>query len=169
MANNSGRAKAAGGKRGSKQIIATNRKARHDYSIIELFEAGVSLQGTEVKSLRLGQASLADAFATIDDGEVWLRNLYIPEYLQGSWTNHEPRRNRKLLLHRQQIDRLVGKIRDGNLTLMPLSLYFSGGKVKVELALARGKRAYDKRQDMAQRDAQREVVRELGRKAKGMT
>jgi SsrA-binding protein len=117
----------------------------------------------------LGQASLADAFATIDDGEVWLRNLYIPEYQHGSWTNHEPRRNRKLLLHRQQIDRLVGKIRDGNLALMPLSLYFSEGKVKVELALARGKRAYDKRQDMAQRDAQREVVREMGRRAKGMT
>ena len=97
------------------------------------------MQGTEVKSLRPGQASLADAFATIDDGEVWLRNLYIPEYQHGSWTNHEPRRNRKLLLHRQQIDRLVGKIRDGNLGLMPLSLYFSEGKVKVELALARGK------------------------------
>ncbi|BBY41525.1 SsrA-binding protein [Mycobacterium mantenii] len=169
MAKGSGRAKAAGGKGGSKQVIATNRKARHNYSIIELFEAGVSLQGTEVKSLRLGQASLADAFATIDDGEVWLRNLYIPEYQHGSWTNHEPRRNRKLLLHRQQIDRLVGKIRDGNLALMPLSLYFSEGKVKVELALARGKRAYDKRQDMAQRDAQREVVREMGRRAKGMT
>ncbi|OBK85313.1 SsrA-binding protein SmpB [Mycobacterium sp. 1165178.9] len=169
MAKGSGRSKAAGGKGGSKQVIATNRKARHNYSIIELFEAGVSLQGTEVKSLRLGQASLADAFATIDDGEVWLRNLYIPEYQHGSWTNHEPRRNRKLLLHRQQIDRLVGKIRDGNLALMPLSLYFSEGKVKVELALARGKRAYDKRQDMAQRDAQREVVREMGRRAKGMT
>jgi SsrA-binding protein len=168
VAKGSGRANAAGGKDGSKQIVATNRKARHNYSIIELFEAGVSLQGTEVKSLRAGNASLADAFATIDDGEVWLRNLYIPEYLHGSWTNHDPRRNRKLLLHRQQIDRLVGKLRDGNLTLMPLSLYFSGGKVKVELALARGKRAYDKRQDMAERDAQREVVRELGRKAKGM-
>ncbi|MGN6336290.1 SsrA-binding protein SmpB [Mycobacterium sp.] len=168
MAKGSGRAKAAGGKGGSKQVIATNRKARHNYSILELFEAGVSLQGTEVKSLRQGQASLADAFATIDDGEVWLRNLYIPEYQHGSWTNHEPRRNRKLLLHRAQIDRLVGKIRDGNLALMPLSLYFSEGKVKVELALARGKRAYDKRQDMAQRDAQREVVREMGRRAKGM-
>jgi SsrA-binding protein len=169
VAKGSGRANAAGDKGGSKQIVATNRKARHNYSILELFEAGVSLQGTEVKSLRAGNASLADAFATIDDGEVWLRNLYIPEYLHGSWTNHDPRRNRKLLLHRQQIDRLVGKLRDGNLTLMPLSLYFSGGKVKIELALARGKRAYDKRQDMAERDAQREVVRELGRKAKGMT
>lgn len=169
MAKGSGRAKAAGGKGGSKQVIATNRKARHNYSIIELFEAGVSLQGTEVKSLRLGQASLADAFATIDDGEVWLRNLYIPEYQHGSWTNHEPRRNRKLLLHRQQIDRLVGKIRDGNLALVPMSLYFSEGKVKVELALARGKRAYDKRQDMARRDANRELHRELGRRAKGMS
>lgn len=169
MAKGSGRAKAAGGKGGSKQVIATNRKARHNYSIIESFEAGVALQGTEVKSLREGQASLADAFATIDDGEVWLRNLYIAEYQHGSWTNHDPRRNRKLLLHRHEIDRLVGKIRDGNLALMPLSLYFFEGKVKVELALARGKRAFDKRQDMAQRDAQREVVRALGRRAKGMT
>jgi len=168
VANNSGRAKAAGGKRGSKQIIATNRKARHNYSVIEIFEAGVALQGTEVKSLREGHASLADAYATIDDGEIWLRNLYIAEYQHGSWTNHDPRRNRKLLLHRQQIDRLIGKIRDGNLALMPLSLYFSEGKVKVELALAQGKRAHDKRQDMARRDAQREVLRELGRRAKGM-
>ncbi len=168
MAGNSGRAKAAGGNRGSKQIVATNRKARHDYSIIEVFEAGVALQGTEVKSLRLGQASLADAFATVDDGEVWLHNMHVPEYVQGSWTNHDPRRKRKLLLHRQQIDRLVGKIRDGNLALVPMSVYFSDGRVKVELALARGKRAYDKRQDMARRDAQREVVRALGRQAKGM-
>lgn len=168
MAKDPGRAKAAGGKRGSKQIVATNRKARHNYSILEEYEAGIALQGTEVKSLRQGQASLADAFATVDDGEVWLRNLYIPEYQHGSWTNHEPRRNRKLLLHRQQIDRLVGKIRDGNLALVPMSLYFNEGKVKVELALARGKRAHDKRQDMARRDAQREVVRELGRRAKGM-
>ncbi|UXA08452.1 SsrA-binding protein SmpB [Mycobacterium sp. SMC-2] len=168
MAKDPGRAKGAGGKRGGKQIVATNRKARHNYSILEEFEAGVALQGTEVKSLREGHASLADAFATVDDGEVWLRNLYIPEYQHGSWTNHEPRRNRKLLLHRAQIDRLVGKIRDGNLALVPMSLYFSEGKVKVELALARGKRAHDKRQDMARRDAQREVVRELGRRAKGM-
>jgi len=150
------------------QVVASNRKARHNYSILELFEAGVALQGTEVKSLREGHASLADAFATVDDGEVWLRNMHIPEYQHGSWTNHEPRRNRKLLLHRRQIDTLIGKIRDGNLTLVPLSLYFSEGKVKVELALARGKQAHDKRQDMARRDAQREVLRELGRRAKGM-
>ena len=168
MAKNSSQGKAAGGKGEARKIIASNRKARHDYAILELFEAGVALVGTEVKSLREGHASLTDAFATVDDGEVFLRNLHIPEYLHGSWTNHEPRRTRKLLLHRQQIDRLVGKIRDGNLTLVPLSLYFSGGNVKVELALARGKQAHDKRQDLARRDAQREVVRELGRRAKGM-
>ena len=169
MANKSPGAKTVGGKRGGRQIIASNRKARHNYSVVELFEAGVALQGTEVKSLREGHASLADAFATVDDGEVWLRNLHIPEYHHGSWTNHEPRRTRKLLLHRRQIDTLIGKIRDGNLALVPLSLYFSEGKVKVELALARGKRAYDKRQDMARRDSQREVLRELGRRAKGMS
>jgi SsrA-binding protein len=151
------------------KIVATNRKARHNYSIIDTYEAGIQLVGTEVKSLREGHASLADAFATVDDGEVWLRNLHIPEYHHGTWTNHPPRRNRKLLLHRKQIDMLVGKIRDGNFTLVPLSLYFSEGKVKVELALARGKEARDKRQDMARRDAQREIARELGRRAKGMT
>jgi SsrA-binding protein len=150
------------------QVVATNRKARHNYSILETFEAGVVLVGTEVKSLREGQASLVDAFATVDDGEVWLRNLHIAEYHHGTWTNHAPRRNRKLLLHRRQIDTLVGKIRDGNLTLVPLSLYFTGGKVKVELALARGKEARDKRQDIAKRDAQREISREMGRRAKGM-
>lgn len=149
-------------------VVATNRKARHDYSILEVYEAGLVLLGTEVKSLRDGKASLVDAYATVDDGEVWLRNLHIPEYHHGSWTNHEPRRTRKLLLHRRQIDALIGKIRDGNLALIPLKLYFSEGKVKVEIALARGKRAHDKRQDMARRDAQREVVRELSRRAKGM-
>jgi SsrA-binding protein len=155
--------------RRNNQVVATNRKARHNYSILETFEAGVALMGTEVKALREGQASLADAFATLDDGEIWLRNLHIPEYHAGSWTNHAPRRNRKLLLHRSEIDNLVGKIRDGNLTLVPLSLYFTDGKVKVELALARGKQTHDKRQDMARRDADREVTRELGRRAKGMT
>ncbi|BBY79531.1 SsrA-binding protein SmpB [Mycolicibacterium pulveris] len=153
---------------GNNKVIATNRKARHNYSILETFEAGIQLVGTEVKSLREGHASLTDAFATIDDGEVWLRNVHIPEYHHGSWTNHPPRRNRKLLLHRREIDRLIGRIRDGNLTLVPLSLYFSDGKVKVELALARGKEARDKRQDLARRDAQREITRELGRRAKGM-
>lgn len=151
------------------QIVATNRRARHNYSILETFEAGVALMGTEVKSLRDGQASLADAFATVDDGEIWLRNVHIPEYHHGSWTNHAPRRNRKLLLHRSQIDTLIGKIRDGNLSLVPLSLYFTEGRVKVELALARGKQAHDKRQDLAKRDAAREITRELGRRSKGMT
>ncbi|MHA7648927.1 SsrA-binding protein SmpB [Mycobacterium sp. ML4] len=151
-----------------RQIIASNRKARHNYAIIDVFEAGIALQGTEVKSLREGHASLVDAFATVDDGEIWLRNVHIPEYRHGSWTNHEPRRNRKLLLHRRQIDTLIGKIREGNFALVPLSMYFFEGKVKVELALARGKQAHDKRQDMAKRDAQREVIRELGRRAKGM-
>ena len=160
-------AKKAGDAKGGRRLIASNRKARHNYSILDVFEAGVVLVGTEVKSLREGQASLADAFATVDDGEIWLRNLHIPEYHHGSWTNHAARRNRKLLLHRREIDTLLGKIRDGNLTLVPLSLYFLDGKVKVELALARGKQAHDKRQDIARRDAERDVIRELGRRTKG--
>ncbi|MBS9535731.1 SsrA-binding protein SmpB [Mycobacterium sp. M1] len=164
-----GKGRKAPGQQDGRQLIASNRKARHNYSILEVFEAGVVLVGTEVKSLRAGQASLVDAFASVDDGEVWLRNLHIPEYHHGTWTNHEPRRTRKLLLHRRQIDTLIGKIRDGNLTLVPLSLYFTEGKVKVELALARGKQAHDKRQDLARRDAQREVTRALGRRAKGMS
>jgi SsrA-binding protein len=151
-----------------RKIIASNRKARHDYSIVDVYEAGVMLTGTEVKSLRLGRASLVDGFATIDDGEVFLRNVHIPEYEQGSWTNHEPRRVRKLLLHRDEIERLIGKTKESGLTLVPLSIYFSAGKVKVELALARGKRSYDKRQDLARRDADREVQRALGRRTKGM-
>ncbi|WP_100525062.1 SsrA-binding protein SmpB [Mycobacteroides abscessus] len=151
-----------------RKVIATNRKARHNYSIIDVYEAGVQLVGTEVKTLRGGKASLVDAFATVDDGEVWLRGVHIPQYDHGTWTNHAPLRNRKLLLHRAQIDMLVGKTRDGNLTLVPLSLYFLDGKVKVELALARGKQAHDKRQDIAKRDASREITRELGRRAKGM-
>jgi SsrA-binding protein len=155
-------------RRTDRKIIATNRKARHDYSVEDVFEAGVMLTGTEVKSLRLGRASLVDGFATIDDGEVYLRNVHIPEYEQGSWTNHEPRRTRKLLLHRAEIQRLIGKTKESGLTLVPLSLYFSSGKVKVELALARGKRSYDKRQDLARRDADREVQRALGRRSKGM-
>jgi len=154
---------------GGKKMIAVNRKARHDYAILDTYEAGLVLTGTEVKSLRLGRASLVDGFATIDDGEVFLRNVHIAEYDQGSWTNHEPRRVRKLLLHRGEIGRLIGKTKEGGLTLVPLSLDFSAGKVKVELALARGKRTYDKRQDMARRDADREVRRALGRRNKGMT
>ena len=151
-----------------RKLIAQNRKARHDYAIEDVYEAGVVLTGTEVKSLRLGRASLVDGFATIDDGEIYLRNVHIPEYTHGSWTNHEPRRTRKLLLHRGEILRLIGKTKESGLTLVPLSIYFSAGKVKVEIALARGKRSYDKRQDMARRDADREVRKALGRRAKGM-
>jgi SsrA-binding protein len=159
---------ASSNRKGGRKMIAQNRKARHDYAVLDTYEAGVMLTGTEVKSLRLGRASLVDAFATIDDGEVFLRNVHIPEYEQGSWTNHEPRRVRKLLLHRAEIERLIGKTKESGLTLVPLALYFSEGKVKVELALARGKRSYDKRQDLAKRDADREVRRAMGRRSKGM-
>jgi SsrA-binding protein len=150
-----------------RKVIAQNRRARHDYAVLEEFEAGVALLGTEVKSLRLGRASLVDAYATVDDGEVWLRGLHIPEYTHGSWTNHEPRRSRKLLLHKYEIERLIGKIREGGLTLVPMSLYFSDGKVKCELALAKGKKDYDKRQDLAKKDAERDIARAYGRAAKG--
>ena len=149
--------------------IATNRKARHDYNILETYECGMVLVGTEVKFLREGKASLVDAFATIDDGEVWLRNLHIPEYSRGHWTNHSPRRVRKLLLHRREIDTLTGKVRDGNKTLVPLSLYFKNGHLKCELGLAQGKQAYDKRQDIKRRTEEREIVRDLGRRVKGIT
>lgn len=148
-------------------MIAQNRKARHEYTILDTYEAGVALVGTEVKSLRMGRASLVDAFATIDDGEIWLRALYIAEYTLGTWTNHEPRRTRKLLLHRNEIDRLIGKIREGGLTLVPLSLYFNDGKVKCEIALAKGKKSFDKRADLAKRDSDREIQRAYGRAAKG--
>jgi SsrA-binding protein len=152
----------------ARKLIAQNRKARHDYAILDVYEAGIVLTGTEVKSLRLGRASLVDGFAAIDHGEIFLHNVHIPEYVQGSWTNHEPRRVRKLLLHRGEIERLVGKTKESGLTLVPLSLYFSDGLVKVEIGLARGKHSYDKRQDMAKRDADREVRRALGRRNKGM-
>jgi SsrA-binding protein len=150
-----------------RKVIAQNRKARHDYSILDTYEAGIALTGTEVKSLRAGRASLVDGYATIKDGEVWLSGIHIPEYTQGTWTNHEPRRTRKLLLHRAEILRLIGKIKESGLTLVPLQMYFSDGKVKVEIALARGKRTYDKRQDLARRDADREISRAAGRAVKG--
>jgi len=124
--------------------------------------------GREVSSLREGRASLVDSFATIDEGEVWLRNLHIPEYSMGSWTNHSPRRTRKLLLHRREIDSLMGKVRDGNKTLVPLRLYFSNGRLKVELGLAQGKQDYDKRQDLKRRAEERDITRELGRRVKGI-
>ncbi|MDQ1713844.1 MAG: SsrA-binding protein [Frankiaceae bacterium] len=152
-----------------RKLIAQNKKARHDYAIEDVFEAGLVLVGTEVKSLRAGRASLVDAYATVKDGEAWLHNAHIPEYDLGTWTNHVPRRPRKLLLHRHEILRLGGKLKESGLALVPLQMYFLDGRAKVEIALARGKKAYDKRQSMATRDAAREVSRELGRRAKGMS
>ena len=149
----------AAAKAKDRTVIARNRRARHDYHIEDVVEAGLVLTGTEVKSLRAGRASLTDGFAQISDGEMWLYGVHIPEYAQGTWTNHEPRRPRKLLLHRREIDKLASEIAERGFTLVPLSLYFTGGRAKVELALARGKRTYDKRQDLAQRDAAREVQR----------
>ena len=150
-----------------RKLIAQNKKARHDYSILDTYEVGLALTGTEVKSLRAGRASLVDGFASIDDGEVWLQHVHIPEYVQGTWTNHAPRRKRKVLMHRAEIDKLVGKIKEGGLTLVPLDLYFKDGKVKATLALAKGKKAYDKRQTLAERDSRREIQRAFGRYVKG--
>ena len=158
---------ASSNRKSGRKVIAQNKKARHDYAIEDVYEAGLVLQGTEVKSLRAGRASLVDAYAHIKNGEVWLENAHIPEYDQGSWTNHEPRRPRKLLLHRAEIAKLIGKTKESGLTLIPLSMYFKDGKAKVEIALARGKRAYDKRQTLAARDAAREIDRAVGRRAKG--
>ena len=147
-----------------RKIVADNRKARFNYEIGEVVEAGIALTGTEVKSLRLGRASLVDGFAVIRDGEVWLQGVHIPEYTEGTWTNHTPRRIRKLLLHRKEIDRLAARVAEQGLTLVPLELYFKDGNVKVELGLGRGKRTYDKRQDLAKRDAAREIDRALKRR-----
>ena len=152
--------------RGSK-VIAQNKKARYDYHIEDTFEAGLVLTGTEVKSLRAGRASLVDGFAEIVDGEAWLHGAHISEYLQGTWNNHTPRRKRKLLLHRHEIDKMARRVNERGLTVVPLSLYFKDGRAKVEIALAKGKKHYDKRHAIATRDAQREATRELGRQAKG--
>jgi SsrA-binding protein len=146
------------------KIIARNRRARFDYHIDDTVEAGLVLTGTEVKSLRAGRASLTDGFGQITDGEAWLHNVHIPEYTLGTWTNHEPRRTRKLLMHRKEIDRLETATRERGSTLVPLSLYFKDGRAKVELGLARGKRTYDKRHDLAEKDAAREIDRALRRR-----
>src|SRR3712207_2545877 len=148
-------------------FIAQNKKARHDYSILDTFEVGLVLTGTEVKSLRAGRASLVDGFASIDDGEVWLQHVHIPEYTQGTWTNHAVRRKRKVLMHRAEIDKLVGKTKEGGLTLVPLDLYFKDGKVKATLALAKGKKSYDKRHDQIGRASCREIQKAFGRYVKG--
>lgn len=144
-----------------KKVVATNRKARHDYLIIETYEAGLSLWGTEVKSLREGRASLVDGYAFIENGEAWLDAVHIPEYHQGTWNNHTPRRKRKLLMHKQEILKLHSKVKEGGYTLVPLQLYFSDGKAKVELALAKGKKEYDKRQTLRERTDKREADRAI--------
>ena len=147
-------------------LVAQNKKARHDYEIGERFEAGLVLTGTEVKSLRGGRCSLTDGFATVDDGEVWLRNVNIPEYRFGTWTNHAPKRNRKLLLHRKEIEKLYRATEASGRTIVPLSVYFSDGYAKVEIAVATGKRDWDKRQSIAKRDADREAQRALAVRSK---
>lgn len=144
-----------------RRLIAQNRKARHDYHIDDTYEAGLVLTGTEVKALRAGRASLVDGFAEVRDGEVWLRNVHIAEYDHGTWTNHETRRPRKVLMHKDEINRLIGKTKEKGFTLVPLSLYFQNGYAKVELALARGKREYDKRQTLAEKQARREAERAM--------
>ena len=151
--------------RGQK-AVATNRKARYDYHIEDVYEAGLVLTGTEVKTLREGRASLVDGYATIDKGEAWLENVHIPEFFQGSWTNHSTRRRRKLLLSRQEILKLGDKTKESGLTLVPLSLYFKDGYAKVEIALARGKKEYDKRQTLKEAQDTREAARAVSTKGK---
>ena len=146
--------------RGQK-VVATNRKARHDYTIEDTYEAGLVLTGTEVKSLREGRASLVDGYAFIEFGEAWLDAVHIPEYNQGTWTNHPPRRKRKLLLHKAQILKIQNKTKEGGYTIVPLSIYFSDGRAKVEIAVAKGKREYDKRQALRERQDQREAQRAM--------
>ena len=141
--------------------VATNRRARHKFEVVERFEAGIQLQGSEVKSLREGKAQLSDAYAVVERGEVWLRNMHIPPYGPASINNHEPDRTRKLLMHRHEIERLVGKTAQRGLTLIPTRVYFQGSRAKVELALARGKEGRDKRRDIAKRDADRQMERAL--------
>ncbi|MBX3091812.1 MAG: SsrA-binding protein SmpB [Cryobacterium sp.] len=146
--------------RGEK-VVATNRKARHDYAIEDTYEAGLVLTGSEVKSLREGRASLVDGYAFIDGGEAWLDAVHIPEYVGGTWNNHAPRRKRKLLMHKAQILKIHSKVKEGGYTLVPLRLYFSDGRAKVEIAVAKGKREYDKRQSLRERQDNREAQRAM--------
>ena len=150
-----------------RKLIAQNKKARHDYHIDDTYEAGIVLQGTEVKSLRAGRASLVDGFAEVDGGEVFLHQVHIPTYTEGTWTNHEVRRRRKLLLNRHEIDKIEQRVQSKGLTVIPLALYFKDGRAKVEIALARGKKQHDKRQAIAEREAKAEAQREMGRRLKG--
>jgi SsrA-binding protein len=151
--------------RGQK-VVATNRKARHDFHIIDVYEAGMVLHGTEVKALRQGRASLVDGYATIEGGEAWLENVHIPEYFQGTWNNHSTRRRRKMLLNRDEIHKLSREIKESGLTIVPLSIYFKDGRAKVEIALARGKREYDKRQTLKEQQDKRESDRAMSTKGK---
>ena len=154
-------------KESGRKLVAQNRKARHDFHIEDTFEAGLVLTGTEVKSLRAGQASLVDGFVEIANGEAWLMQVHIPEYTQGTWTNHEARRRRKMLLNRHEIDKIEQRVQSKGLTVIPLALYFKDGRAKVEIALARGKKQHDKRQAIAEREAKAEAQREMGRRLKG--
>lgn len=144
-----------------RKVVATNRKARHDFLIEDVYEAGIVLTGTEVKALRAGRASLADGYATISNGEAWLEAVHIPEYSQGTWNNHAPRRRRKLLLHRDEIQRILLDTRESGLTLVPLQLYFLNGRAKIEIAVAKGKKNYDKRQTLRERQDKRESDRAM--------
>jgi SsrA-binding protein len=151
-----------------RKLIAQNKKARHDYHIEDTFEAGLVLMGTEVKSLRMGRASLVDGFVDIEGHEAWLHGVHIPEYAQGTWTNHAARRKRKLLLNRAEIDKIERRVNERGLTIVPLSLYFVDGRAKVEIALAKGKKTWDKRHSLAERQANREKEQAVGRRLKGM-
>ncbi|MEU3754950.1 SsrA-binding protein SmpB [Streptomyces olivoreticuli] len=144
-----------------RKLVAQNKKARHDYHILDTYECGMVLTGTEVKSLRQGRASLVDGFVQIDGGEAWLHNVHVPEYAQGTWTNHSARRKRKLLMHRAEIDKLDSKSQETGHTIVPLALYFTGGRAKVEIALAKGKKEYDKRQTLREKQDTRESNRAI--------
>jgi SsrA-binding protein len=147
--------------------VATNRRASHKYELVERLEAGIELTGSEVKSLRDGKAQIGDAYAVIEDGEVWLRNSHIPPYAPASGENHDPERPRKLLLHRYEIERLIGRLNRKGLTLIPTRIYFKGPRAKVELALARGKEQRDRRREIRDRDVRREVEREMRHRMRG--
>ncbi|WP_028815003.1 SsrA-binding protein SmpB [Streptomyces flavidovirens] len=144
-----------------RKMIAQNKKARHDYLIIDTYEAGMVLTGTEVKSLRQGRASLVDGFVQLDGGEAWLHNVHVPEYSQGTWTNHSARRKRKLLLNRAEIDKLASKSSETGHTIVPLAMYFKDGRAKIEIALAKGKKEYDKRQTLREKQDLRETNRAI--------
>lgn len=148
----------------SSQLIAKNKKAYHEYEVLDRFEAGVALLGTEVKSIREGRVNLKESYARVKDGEIWLENCHISPYTHGTYSNHEPMRSRKLLLHRREINKLIGSTVKKGLTLVPLSMYFKDGKVKIEIALVRGKQLYDKRETARRKTVEREIQRELKRR-----